>query len=353
MPIGVAILGFAHGHVNSYCQRWKTNPEMGVKVVAGFDRDGSRLMDSAKKLGIDAIGDLPALLRRDDVQAVVIAAETSEHASLVEAAARAGKAIVLQKPMAMTMPEADRIVAAVEKSGVPFSMAWQMRVDPQNLKMKELLDSGAIGRPFMARRRHGLTTQNMGKFEESWHASPVYNRDIWADDASHAIDFILWLLGKPESVTAEIDSLLNPRVPMDNGVAVYRYPGGPLAVVHCSFVCHAAENTTEIFGDKGSVIQNFGDNPSCNNRPDKAAPALKWYSAESKQWTMSDLPTPAGHSERIAHLAGPLADFLNGRRGPIATAEEGRTALRMTLACYVSTREGRRVALDDPQIDTV
>ena len=72
---------------------------------------------------------------------------------------------------------------------------------------------------------------------------PELNRDIWADDAAHAIDFIHWLLGVPESITAEVDSLCDPRVPKDNGIAMFRYPGGPLAEVFCSFTCVAAENT--------------------------------------------------------------------------------------------------------------
>jgi predicted dehydrogenase len=74
---------------------------------------------------------------------------------------------------------------------------------------------------------------------------------------------------------------------------------------------------------------------------------------ERKDWTCSDIPSPAGHGERIAGLAGPLAEFLRGERPPIATAEEGRTALRMTLATYVSVREGRRVRLDDPAIEHI
>ena len=85
------------------------------------------------------------LLQNADIQAVVVSAETSLHADLVEKAAAAGKTIILQKPMALTMPEADRIVTAVEKSGVPFTMAWQMRVDPQNNEIKSLMESGYSG----------------------------------------------------------------------------------------------------------------------------------------------------------------------------------------------------------------
>ncbi|HOU14661.1 MAG TPA: Gfo/Idh/MocA family oxidoreductase [Anaerolineae bacterium] len=348
--VNVGIFGFAHGHVNAYCNRWREHPEMGARVVAGWDHDAARLQKNCADYGLRAYADADALLADPDVQAVIVSAETSLHADLVERAAAAGKAIVLQKPMALTLPEADRIVAAVERSGAPFTMAWQMRVDPQNVQIKALLQSGELGQVFMVRRRHGLGVHLWPNFTELWHAKPELNRDIWADDAAHAIDFILWLLGAPESVTAEIVSLHDPRVPMDNGIAIFRYPHGPLAEVSCSFVCPAMENTVEVIAEKGSIVQNYGDVPSCNVPRPADACGLKWYTVADGDWTCSDIPSPANHGERIAGLAGPLAEFLRGERPPIATAEEGRVALRMTLACYVSVREGRRVRLDDPAI---
>jgi len=352
MTIKMGILGFAHGHVNSYCAQWRQHPELGVTVVAGWDHDAARLGKAAADYGMAAYANVQELLS-SDVQAVVVSAETSLHAELVEQAAAAGKTIILQKPMALTMPEADRIVAAVQGHGVPFTMAWQMRVDPQNIEVKKLLQSGQLGKIFMVRRRHALGTHLWDNFAGMWHAKPELNRDIWADDASHAIDFIHWLLGVPETVTAEMDTLLDPRVPMDNGIAIYRYPGGPLAEVVCSFVCPAAENTVEVVAEKGAIIQNYGDVPSCNVPRPAGACGQKWYTTEKADWTCSEIPSPANHGARIAGLAAPLAEFVQGQRPPIATVEEGRMTLRMTLATYVSTREGRRVSMDDPAIQGV
>ncbi len=347
MPVKIGILGFAHGHVNMYCNQWRDNPAHDIAVTAGWDHDSSRLQHNAATYGFTPYADPQALLSEAGVDAVVVAAETSLHAQLVEQAAAAGKAIILQKPIALTLAEADRIVAAVNQRGVAFSMAWQMRVDPQNIQIRQLLKSGQFGKVFMVRRRHGLNTHEWPTFTSLWHVKPELNRDIWADDAAHPIDFIYWLLGAPETVTAEIDSLFDPRVPMDNGIAVYRYAGGPIAEVVCSFTCPAAENTVEIIAEKGSIIQNYGDVPSCNVPRAENAVGLKWYLSATKQWTYSEIASPPNHAYRIAGLAGPIADFLHGKRPPIATAEEGRTVLRMTLACYISTREGRRVRIDE------
>lgn len=351
----VAIVGFAHGHVNLYCEEWYDRPELGIKVVAGWDHDESRLRTAKEKFGFESYNDLDEMLAREDVGAVIIAAETSMHADLVERAAAQGKSVVLQKPIALTLSEADRIVAAVRQHGVPFTMAWQMRVDPQNVKMKQMLDSGELGQVFMVRRRHGLGAGLQPAFADTWHVDPAYNRDIWADDSAHPIDFIHWLLGVPDTITAEVESLFNPRIPMDNGIAIFRYGGGKglLAEVNCSFTCLAGENTTEIVCERGTIVQNYGDAVSCNAKPEDATAGLRWYTSDTSAWTTSEITSPPAHGHRIRGLAEPLADFLNGKREPLATAEEGRTSLRMVLATYVSSREGRRVRLDDPAIEEV
>jgi predicted dehydrogenase len=196
----------------------------------------------------------------------------------------------------------------------------------------------------MVRRRHCLPTQNMQNFVNLWHNKPEYNRDIFADDAAHAIDFLYWLLGKPATVMAELGTLLNPAIPNDTAIAVYRYPNGVFAEASCSFVAVAGENTAEILCENGVIVGNYGDLPSNSVRP-PGAPQLKWYLQTEKAWTVSDLPEIASQGERIDGLALPCAEFLHGRRPPIATAEEGRDVLSMVLACYESASSGRRVTI--------
>ena len=131
MTINVGILGFAHGHVNNYCREWKQDPAHDIRLVAGWDHDTARLAKAIDNYDVQGCHTPDELLGRPDVQAVVIATETSLHASLAEKAAAAGKMVAVQKPIALTLSEADRVVAAVERYGVPFTIAWQMRVDPR------------------------------------------------------------------------------------------------------------------------------------------------------------------------------------------------------------------------------
>jgi len=346
MMLGIGVLGMAHGHVGSYCTQWRRWPDR-VRLIAVWDHDAARAAKAAAEHGFSVCPSVSSLLGRGDIDAVVIGAETSMHADLVEQAAAAGKTIVLQKPMALTLAQADRIVAAVDRARVPFTLAWQMRVDPQNLRMRQLVRDGTLGRVYMLRRRHGLSTHTWDGFEDTWHVKPELNRGMWADDACHAIDFVYWMLGRPVTVTAEVDTLRSPRVPDDNGIAVFRYADGTMAEVVCSFVCIAGQNTTEIVGEEGVAIQDYGDAVSCNAPRAAGGLGLKWILKGHKQWTDSGIPSPAGHGERIAGLAGPLLEFLEGRRPPVAAAVEGRDVLQMTLACYRSAREGRRVAVAD------
>jgi predicted dehydrogenase len=345
MPINLAILGFAHGHVGVYCEQWLRMPGHPIRLVGAWDHDPGRVAAAREKYKLPLHDSVAEVLARPGLDAVLIGAETSLHADLVEAAAAARKKIILQKPLCLTMEEADRIVADVEREEVPFTLAWQMRVDPQNLEMKHLLQTGLLGRVYMVRRRHGLSTHLWPGFENTWHVRPELNRGMWADDASHAIDFLLWLLGEPESVSAEIATLRSEKVPDDNGIAVFRYRNGTIAEVVSSFTCLAGENTTEIVGEEGVIIQNYGDGPSTQvPRPPDAA-GLKWFLKGGKEWFRSATPSPASQAERIAALAPELLRFLKGERAPICTAEEGLASLRMTLACYRSSELGRRVAL--------
>jgi len=346
MSLNLGILGFAHGHVGVYCDEWLKMPHHPVKIVAGWDHDAHRLAAAHEKYRFNLSPSPADVLATPFLDAVVIGAETSLHADLVEAAAAARKRIILQKPLALTMEDADRIVADVAREEVPFTVAWQMRVDPQNLEMKHLVTSGQLGRVYMVRRRHGLSTHTWPGFEDTWHVKPELNRGMWADDAAHAIDFVLWLLGKPQSVVAEIDTLRSAKVPDDHGIAIFRYTDGTFAEVVSSFTCLAGENTTEIVGEDGVLIQNYGDGPSAAAPRAKDAAGLKWIFKGAKDWTTSAIATPENHRERITGLAPELLRFLRGERPPIATAEEGRTALAMTLACYESAATGRRVQID-------
>ena len=345
--INIGILGFAHGHIGAIANQWKAHPEFGVTLACGWDHDAERGKKSCEGFGIEFIEDLDKLLA-SDIQAVIITSETGLHADLVEKAAAAKKNIVLYKPMALTMKEADRIVDAVNKNGVRFSMGWQMRTDPQNQKMRQMVLDKELGDVALYRRRHCLGVHKWAGFENTWHNDPKYNRDIFADDTSHPINMMQWFFGMPETVTCEMSTMFNPKIPNNNGVIVFKYANGMIAELTCSFTCCASDITTEIYCENGSILQYFGDNPGAA-LPHEGMPGLKWFKAGDADWTYSDIPSPAAHGPRLGWQAGPLGAFLNGGE-PVCTAEEGRDTLRLVLACYLSAREGQRVSVYDDRV---
>ena len=147
----------------------------------------------------------------------------------------------------------------------------------------------------------------------------------------------------------ELGTMLNPRVPNDNGIALFKYANGMVAEITCCFTCSAAEATTEVYCEKGAIQQYYGDGPATRLPRVPGAPGLKWFKEGDADWTDSGIPSPAAHGQRLKDQAGPLAEFLKG--GPsICTAEEGRDTLRLVLACYVSAREGRRVSVWDDAV---
>ena len=347
----VGILGFAHGHVFSFAGEWMRDPALyNVTVTGAWDHDKERLSASLEKLpsGIKAFDSAKALLE-SDIDAVVVSSETAYHAELVEKAAQAKKDIILYKPISLTMKEADRIVCAVNENGVRLTMGWQMRTDPQNARMREIVQSGELGKACLFRRRHGLATHTWAGFENTWHVNPQMNRDIFADDSAHPINLMLWMFGMPESVMCEMSTMLNPKIPNDNAVCIFKYANGLIAEISLSFTTSAAEITTEIYLEKGSVQQYFGDAPATRMPRNEKIPGLVWFREGDSCWTESGIPSPAQHGERLKDQAGPMAAFLNGA-DPVCTAEEGRDTLRLVLSCYLSAKDGKRIYVNDNRV---
>ena len=144
---------------------------------------------------------------------------------------------------------------------------------------------------------------------------------------------------------AEIDNVVTQVAPDDNGVALFRFARGEIGVLINSSTQLAAESTTEIYGDLGTLVHNYGDAPSSALPRPPGATALKLFRAGAADWERFDLPADTPHASRIRGLARPLVDFLLGRRGPVATAADGRVCIAMILGAYQSAQEGTRIKL--------
>ena len=352
MPrLNIGLISFAHGHVGVYCRGMKEWDD--VRLVAAWDDDEARGRQNAETFGMEYTPHLEDLLGRRDLDAVIVTSETNKHGDHCVAAAEAGKHILLQKPMALSLAECDRIIAAVDRTGVTLRMAFQMRCDPVNQRMKALIDDGTLGKIGTLRRRHCLNllfNETFVNGPSRWHIDPVANKGMFMDDAVHAADFLYWFLGEPVSVMAEIDNVLTTCAPDDTGMAIYRFRGGAFGLLYNASVKLGAEITTEIYGDQASLQHYYGDGVSTPFAPREvdrggAVPLKLYRRGTPHAWEEIRMPIPKTHGERIAAVPRPWIDQLLAEAEPDCDARGGRVSTAMCLGAYESAASGRRIAL--------
>ncbi len=348
-PLRIAVVSFAHGHANAYCDVIAGFHD--AQVVAAWDDNRERGQAACDKWKLHFETDLQVLAERSDIDAFIVTSETNRHAEHIEILAQSGKPILCQKPLATTRDDCKRIEQAVEQHNVRFQMAFQMRCDPLNLQLKKWIDEGEVGRVGLARRRHCINflfNPPAPGSGAAWHIDATANVGMFFDDAVHAADFLLWIFGRPKSVMAEIDNVLTSVAPDDTGLAIYRWESGLMASLCNASVTLAGENTAEIYGDRGTIIQNWDDSVSTPHAPPGAS-GLKLFRASTQSWEEFAYPIPKGHYERLQAVPRPWIDgILSGKSAPEmgqADAGEGAASVEMCLAAYESAREGRRILI--------
>jgi predicted dehydrogenase len=307
------------------------------------------------------------VLAREDVRAVTICSTNDTHADLAVAAARAGKHIMMQKPMATTLRDCDRIVEAVEAAGVLYYQSHNLRFDAVHQEIKRLVDAGEIGNVGVARRRHSHAFAMLNPQVLEWMSDPVTGGGgAFMDEGAHVALWFLWMFGAPRSVSGVVSTTLSEQKPgvEDNGVLLYRYADGLIGVHQSSWTELASTSTIELFGDKGVVVANGTDISSARSwiegepalrvwrhnpgGPPGGAPPGAGGQTGSKpgEWVTSDVQLAPN---RLSGTAQAFVDLLvNGGQSP-ADAHTARSAVEMVLAGYQSSREGREVALPLPR----
>ena len=335
----VGIYGLAHGHVLQYIDVLKTTKN--IKIVGIYDHEEHRMNDIHFKYNLPKFKKSKELLNQK-LDVVIVGSETSYHLQAIKEICNYGIDIILQKPFATSLNDAKKIIEYLKNSESRLYLAWQMRVDPQNLKIKEIVENKIIGDILIFRRKHTLPTHRMPAFENSWHVKKDLNIGMWADDAAHPIDYLYSIFGKADTVYCDIDSLVNSSIPDDNGIAIFRYTNGMFAEIMCSFTSDIGETTTEIIGTNGYLVQYYGDLTSCNQKHEYSK-TLKWKIHGDENWTYSDIKSPKKHVSRIRSLVPEFLSFINGKipPPPISYFE----SLKMTLDCYESSKKGEKIRI--------
>ena len=376
---GIGLLSFAHGHQRGWANVFKADGR--ARLVCAWDSDAARGRAASEALEVPFVESLDDLQGRGDVDAVAICSTNDTHADLAAAAAKAGKHVMVQKPMATTVADCDRIVEAVEAAGVLYYQSHNLRFDPVHQEIKRLVDAGEIGHVALARRRHShafalLSPQVLR--QNALTDRRLSGGGAFMDEGAHVTLWYLWMFGAPRSVSGMVSAALTPQQAgvEDQGVFLYRYAGGLIGVHQSSWVELASTSTIELFGDRGVIVATGTDISSSRSitapdarlapRPDgflPGEPPLRvWRNnpggpagdppanapQPTGEWWAPDVRLARG-GERLTGTAKAFVDLLvDGGPSP-ADARTGRTAVEMLLAGYQSSREGREVALPLPR----
>jgi predicted dehydrogenase len=325
--IKIGMMSFAHMHAYSYAAAVSQIP--GAKISAVWDDDSKRGKSAADQCDAKFYKSRDKFLA-SKIDAVVICSENVHHRAMVEAAAKAGKWVLCEKPLATTVADAKSMIKVCKKAGVGLGTAFPCRYVPASIELKNRLDAGELGDLYAA------ATTNNGSNPGDWFVVPkLAGGGATMDHTVHVVDMLRWLTGKEvTSVYCELDRLVNTDIKTDDVGVVHMELEGGTKVSHVaswnrkkSFPTWG-DVTMELIGEKG-VLNLDAFNQKLDVYSDKAMTTEWAYWGDN-----CDL--------------GLMQDFVAAvadRREPSVTGEDGLRAVEVTVAAYKSAKSGKVVKL--------
>lgn len=296
----------------------------GSQLVAVMRRDPAKAEDYAKRHDVPRwYSDADALIADGEVDAVYIATPPESHADYALKVAAAGKPAYVEKPMARNATECDLMVGAFARAKLPLYVAYYRRRLPRFLKAEELVKTGAIGRVSGVSWRFAAP---MHRSPDSWRVeAKVAGGGHFLDLASHALDYIDYLLGPLSNVRGTAANLASPYAVEDAVTLTFRTQAGVPGVAACDFASAVRDDTLRVTGTEGEIsFSVFGTDP------------VRFESATGVQ--NYELPNPP-------HVAQPLiqtvVDDLLGLDSCPSTGESAQRTSRVmdeALADYYGGR---------------
>lgn len=316
-----------HVHAQGYANILKSLEN--VKITCVWDELPSRGKDWAKELGTDFESNLNSILKRSDVDGVVVCAPTSMHADIMIAAAQAGKHIFTEKAMALTVKDCNKITENVKKHGVKFCISLPDRTDPGNLYIKKVVDDGLIGDITFLRARNGHDGALNNWLPDYWYDEKTAGGGAMMDLGCHPMYLASWILGKPKRITSMFNYFTN-RAVEDNAVCNIEFQNNAIATVETSFVTYKTLSTFEIYGTEGSII--------------KSGESIRLISKKMDP-NFSGWVTPSFLSKA---LPAPIIQWVNGvlKDEPIYFGTDDGTKLTELLEnAYIANKEKREIEI--------
>ncbi len=307
----------------------------GVQLAVVVDADEAATRRAGALCGVPHTTDYAAVLADPSITAVEICTASDSHADMIVAAARAGKHIFCEKPIALTLSDADRAIAAVDKAGVLLQIGFMRRYDEAYQEAQRLIEAGSIGRPLTFRSASldsGISSSR--EFLESCGG-------IFLDVSIHDFDLARWLMADEVTEVYAVGSVavhqaLREVGDVDNAVATLRFARGGIGTVSVSHTAvYGYDIATEVLGDAGAV------------RAGELRGTDMWrYDGQGRvsHDTISDFAQRFGQAY-LRELTDFVACVGEGRR-PLVGGPDARAALAIALAARQSLRQRRPITLE-------
>lgn len=320
-----------------------------VEITAVMDINPAAAEKVGKEFNIPYYTSEAELLKLDSVDAVYIATPQSLHVSSVINAASAGKHILLEKPMGISINDDIEMLKAVDKFGVKLGLAYCMRYNEYNRKAIELVHSGEIGKLVMGRAQ---LTCWFPKMEGNWRQnySISYGGSLM-DMGGHCIDLLRMIFGDVKEVIGFQANLIHDYAPVeDTSTVILRFENGAQAIVDNCFNIpdSASKNRLEIYGDKGSIIGEgtIGQDPTGRLevyiQKDVTGYSANQQRSDANALTVYDnLHSMGLYAKEVEQFAKAVAA---GEKPPI-DGQDGLKNDKITLAIYEAVRTGKVVLL--------
>lgn len=312
-----------------------------TQLVAVADVREDRASRFSAEYGAQAYTNYEDMLARPDIDAVTICVPSGLHAQVAIDVLQAGKHVLVEKPIALNLDDADRMIATAREKGLRLGVVLQNRYNSPVQQVRTLIDQGRLGKLYLGSvcvRWY----RPQSYYEDDWHGTRSMDGGALMNQSIHHLDALQWFMGPVASVYAYTATLAHTMECEDVGVAVVRFRSGALATVEGSTLTwpQNLEGSVALFGERGSV--KIGGTALSRITLWKVDGELE-REAEILTSQRIDPPTVYGYSHREV-----IHDFvralLEGRE-PSTPGPEARKSLALVLAIYESARTGQEVQL--------
>ena len=346
--VGFGILGV--GMVADYHrQAIAANADLGARLVAVGHYNPARFPEIQTRFGVPCFTQ-EELFAHPDVDVVCICTPSGQHAAQAIAAAQAGKHVLVEKPMALSLADADAMIAACEQAKVKLGVVLQRRAEPLFRRIYDAIQAGDLGELTL-----GVVTIPYHR-PQSYYAQAAW-RGTWAMDGGgvlmnqgiHLVDLLIWYMGDPLHVQAYADTLHRDIEVEDTLVATLRFPNGAMATITATTTANPGfPHRVEVYGTSGGIqVEGEAVRRWTLAEPEKAAVAPPEISPSAEAGAGADPRgiAPTGH---IA-IFRDFIQALRADRPPLVDGAEGRRSVATVLAIYQAAGIGpHRQSADSP-----